>query len=73
MQSKSLWTILLSVQTRRGDRVECDVLGSTYVQSFLTVLNLKSIPDGARMHAMILRDSIGAEEFRNLRVWLRWR
>lgn len=64
---------VLSVQTRRGDWVECEALGSTYVLSFLTILNLKSTARGARMRAVILPDSIAAEEFRKLRVWLRWR
>ena len=63
---------LLSIQTRRGDWIECEVLGSTYVASFLTVLNLREIEKGAVRHIVIARDGIDAEDFRKFRVWLRW-
>lgn len=64
---------LFSVQTRRGAWIECEVLGSTYVASFLTVLNLKEQEKGALRHVVILPDSMDAEDFRRLRVWLRWK
>ncbi len=62
-----------SIQTRRGEWIECDVLGSTYVTSFLTILNLKAMDGGRAMRAVILPDSLDAEEFRQLRVRLRWK
>lgn len=62
----------LSIQTRRGDWIECEALGSTYVTSFLSILNLKEHGGGAR-RAVVLPDSIDAEDFRKLRVWLRWK
>ena len=63
----------LSIQTRSGEWIECEVLGSTYVVSFLTVLNLREIEKGSVRHIMILPDSMDAEDFRRLRVWLRWK
>jgi toxin CptA len=62
-----------SVQTRREDWIECEVLGSTYVTAFLTVLNLREKDSGAVRRVTILPDSIEAEDFRGLRVWLRWK
>ncbi len=62
-----------SIQTRRGRWIECEVLGSTYVTSFLTILNLKRMDSGRTTHAVILPDSLDAEDFRKLRVWLRWK
>lgn len=62
-----------SVQTRRGDWLACEVLGSTYVASFLVVLNLREIEAGKVRHVVILPDSIDGEDFRRLRVWLRWK
>lgn len=63
----------LSIQTRRGEWIECEVLGSTYVTSFLTILNLKVIDSGKNTRAVLLPDSLDAEDFRKLRVWLRWK
>ena len=63
----------LSIQTRRSEWIECEVLDSTYVTSFLTILNLKGIDSGRNTRAVILPDSLDAEDFRKLRVWLRWK
>ena len=63
----------LSIQTRRGDWIECEVLGSTYVIYFLAIVNLKEQGSGRVKRAVILPDSIDAEDFRKLRVWLRWK
>lgn len=64
---------VLTVQTRRGEWIECEVLASTYVASFLTVLNLREVERERIRHVVVLSDSIDAENFRNLRVWLRWK
>lgn len=63
----------LSIQTRRGDWIRCEVLGSTYVTYLLVILNLKDLEYGRVKRAVILPDSIDAEDFRKLRVWLRWK
>ena len=64
---------VFSVQTRRGEWLEYEVLGNTYVLSFLAILNLKQTDNGAAKRIVILPDSIAAEDFRKLRVWLRWK
>ena len=62
----------LNIRTRRGEWLECEVRGDTYVAWFLTVLNLRQIGTGKRLSVAILPDAIDAEDFRRLRVWLRW-
>lgn len=58
--------------TRAGNERSCTILGSTYVSPWLTVLNLKA--DGIPMQsAVIFPDAVDREEFRQLRVWLRWK
>ena len=63
---------LLSVKTRASDWSEYEVLGSTYVAAFLTVLNLRQTERKTVRHVVILPDGIDNEDFRKLRVWLRW-
>ena len=63
----------ISGQARRGKWSEYAVLGDSYVTAFLTVLNLRGAESHAVKRVVILPDSMDAEEFRRLRVWLRWR
>ena len=63
---------LLSIRTRDGEWTECEVLDSTYVAPFLTVLNLSETGKRAIRHVVIMPDGIDREDFRKLRVWLRW-
>jgi toxin CptA len=60
-------------QTRDGAWHEASLLGSSFVAPHLTVLNLK--PAGGRLvkYLVILPDAVNAEDFRRLRVWLKWR
>lgn len=46
---------------------------SSFVSSWLTILNLK--PENSRWlrHVIIMADSMPEEEFRRLRIWLRWK
>ncbi len=67
------------LETRQGDVIRCVPLGRSFVSPYLTVLELK--PLGARRlwqrfrtrSVVILPDGIDAEEFRQLRVLLRWK
>lgn len=62
----------LSLHTSDRDWHEAHVLGTTFVSPYLTILNLKC-PDSSRTHhVVVLPDSASPEEFRLLRVWLRW-
>jgi toxin CptA len=62
----------LSFLTRRGRWRACELLGSTYVSPWLTILNLK--PEGGRLvrHVVLVPDNVDARDFRRLRTWLRW-
>jgi toxin CptA len=63
----------ITCQTRRGDWLDCELLGSSYVSPNMTVVNLR--PRGAwRMRRVILvPDNIDPRDFRRLRMWLRWK
>jgi len=63
----------LNIQDRRGHWFECRALGSTYVSRFLAVLNLQSLENGMVKRVVILPDMVNPEDFRVLRVWLRWK
>ena len=62
-----------ALTTRSGESIACSILGSTFVAPYLTVLNLKPVENFFTRSVVILPDSMDAEEFRQLRVWLRWR
>ena len=62
----------LSVQTRHGEWSEYAVLGDTYVTAYLTVMNLRQTDSHEVKRIAILPDSVDADDFRKLRVWLRW-
>ena len=62
----------LSIRTRSGGWRDCEVRGNTYVVSFLAILNLRETESRKTKRVVVLPDSIGAEDFRRLRVWLRW-
>jgi len=55
-----------------GDHLTCQILRDSLVTPYLTVLNI--LPQGARFarSVVILPDSLDAESFRQLRVWLKW-
>jgi toxin CptA len=60
-------------QTRAGAWHEAALLGSSFVSPYLTVLNLHSEGGRFARHLVILPDAVNAEDFRRLRVWLKWR
>jgi toxin CptA len=62
-----------AVQDHLGRWSEARLLGSSFVSPALTILNL-AVP-GVRLHRslVVAPDSLSADEFRRLRVWLRWR
>ena len=63
----------LAVQARSGAWSEYAVLADTYVAPYLTVLNLRQTDSHAVKRITLLPDSLDAEDFRKLRVWLRWK
>lgn len=65
---------VLNVRNRHGDWIECAVLDSTtYVAPFLTVLNLRPLEGRGTKYVPILPDAVPPEDFRALRIWLRWK
>ncbi|HET7062305.1 MAG TPA: protein YgfX [Nitrosospira sp.] len=68
------------LETRQGKQTPCTLLGSSFVAPYLTVLELKPLeplPLWQRVFAspgiVILPDGIDPEQFRQLRVLLRWK
>ena len=59
--------------TRSDELIVCSILGSTFVAPYLTVLNLQPVGKFFTCSVVILPDGIDVEEFRQLRVWLRWK
>ena len=48
------------------------MLGTTYVSSLLTIVNLPQVENEALRHIVLMPDAIDAEDYRRLGVWLRW-
>lgn len=62
----------LRCQTQDGRWREAQVLGSSCVTAWLTVLNLRLSGRRFGCSTVLLPDSLDAEDYRQLRVWLRW-
>ncbi len=65
--------MICTVITRCGKSLTCNVMDSTFVAPYLTVLNVKPVGNLFACSVVILSDSLNTEEFRQLRVWLRWK
>lgn len=59
-------------QTRRGEWIDCELLPSSFVSCRLTVLNLRIRATQCTRHVLLCSDNVDPENFRRLRVWLRW-
>ena len=67
----------LRLTQKSGKQFEMHVLANTVVTAYLTVLNgqLKEATLLQKLiakHLIILPDAVDAEDYRQLRVWLRW-
>lgn len=62
-----------AIEDRRGRWREVTVLGSSFVSPLLTVVNLRLAGARGRRSLVVAPDALGVDEFRRLRVWLRWR
>jgi toxin CptA len=62
----------VAVQTRDGRWHEARVLPTTCVSPLLTVLNLRVPRRVFARHVVLARDSANNEDYRQVRVWLRW-
>jgi toxin CptA len=73
------------LETQGGERIACALLGSSFVAPYLTVLELTPLKFDSAVElreswrrffsrsVVILPDGIDPEEFRRLRVLLRWK
>jgi len=61
----------VAFMTRNGEWRAAELLGTSYVSTYLTILNLKP-QDGRVRHVVLLPDNVDAQAFRRLRIWLRW-
>lgn len=62
----------LALRLGDGRWFEGTILGSSTVSTVLTVLNIRCNGRPRRVHVVLLGDGIAAEDYRRLRVWLRW-
>lgn len=60
----------LRVVCRNGEVLAAEVLGDSVVGAWLTILNLKVA--GRRRTVLLAGDGVAVEDYRRLRVWLRW-
>ena len=60
-------------QTRSGRRVECELLGSSYVSSSLTIVSLRPRGGAGTRRVVLVEDNVEPRDFRRLRTWLRWK
>jgi toxin CptA len=61
----------LSYQMRGGEWREGKLLGSSFVSSYLTILNIRTAGKFFARHVVIVPGAVDAEDFRRLRVLLR--
>lgn len=62
----------VSVRTREGPWREARILGTSYVSPRLTALNLRVEGLTLVRHVVMVPDNVDSEDFRQLRVMLRW-
>lgn len=60
------------VMQKNGQWLDCQLLGSSFLTARLTVLNLRCAGRLRTRSLLILPDAIDAEEYRQLRVRLKW-
>ena len=63
----------VSVQTRKGEWLEGEVLGSSYVSPHVTVVNFLPRGRWRVRHVILVPDNVSPQDFRHLRTWLRWK
>jgi len=61
----------ISLQTRRGEWLDGDLLGSSYVSPWLTIVNCQLRGRRGGRRVILLPDNVDPRDFRRLRAWLR--
>ncbi|MEZ0231267.1 MAG: protein YgfX [Methylophilaceae bacterium] len=62
----------LYISDKSGNRYAAAILSSSFVASYLTILNLKISGKFWSRSIILMPDSASSAEFRQLRVWLKW-
>lgn len=61
------------IQNQQGEWEDAELLGTSFVAPYLTVLNFKIAGKHNAKHVVIFPDAIDSEQFRKLRVLLKWK
>ena len=61
------------VKIKQGEWIEAELLGTSFVAPYLTVLNFKVPGKRLAWHSVIFPDAVDREDFRQLRVLLKWK
>jgi toxin CptA len=59
-------------RTPGGEWLQCELLPSSFVSHSLTILNLRVRGTRRARHVVLCCDNVDTEDFRRLRIWLRW-
>jgi toxin CptA len=62
----------ITVKNRRDEWRECRLSGDSFVSAWLTIMVLAQEGRRIARYVVITPDNVDAEDFRRLRVWLRW-
>ena len=63
----------VAFQTRRGEWLNCEVLGASTVSPRLTIVNLRPLRRWGTRRLILVPDNVEPRDFRRLRLWLRWK
>jgi toxin CptA len=63
----------IACQTRNGDWVDCELLGSTFVSPQMTIINVRPRRWPRSRTVILVPDNVDPRDFRRLRIWLRWK
>jgi len=56
-----------------GKKMECEITEDSFISAYLTVLTLKPVHHRIQRSVVIMDDNAAPEEFRRLRIMLRWK
>ncbi|HEU0290601.1 MAG TPA: protein YgfX [Burkholderiales bacterium] len=63
----------VACQTRGGEWLDCELLGSSYVSPHMTIVNIRPRGWWKSRRVILVPDNVDHRDFRRLRMWLRWK
>jgi len=63
----------IACQTRGGEWLDCELLGSSYVSPHMTIVNVRPRGWWMTRKVILVPDNVDHRDFRRLRMWLRWK